>query len=484
MAKYIGLTIGPINKTIFSAKATRELWGASYIFSYIMKTIIRHFKDKREFIIPYTKDNSLFQQGQEVGLFHDNFIFEAESGDYEELGKIIKKVLQDLGHEIDKKLSITGTYDYLQSYFQLYYCEIENSGSYKDVANEISDILGVLELESKFLPEEEDDKKQNKHFNPLFSFLYRVNRSFLTEDAYLKNHCFPSILEISGEKKTGYLDWSNVQTDDEYEENSNTLESLRRNNPGKFKNYHKYIAIIQADGDNLGEYINSLKNNDEYGQLSKTLFDFIISAKTMIQNFGGETIYGGGDDLLFFSPIKSGNKNVFDLVDDIGSIFDNLFKDSEHPPTLSFGISITYYKSPMGESLENAGRYLFEKSKSFDSKNAITFGVEKHSGQTFTSTIGKNSNVYSIFREIISNDSNDNMLSSVIYKINTHKNIISTIKTDKDRLKNYFDNFYNEDIHKGYKPFFNELVNLLFYVKDIKNVTSILRLKKFLEGGN
>ena len=74
MAKYIGLTIGPINKTIFSAKATRELWGASYIFSYIMKTIIRHFKDKREFIIPYTKDNSLFQQGQEVGLFHDNFI--------------------------------------------------------------------------------------------------------------------------------------------------------------------------------------------------------------------------------------------------------------------------------------------------------------------------------------------------------------------------------------------------------------------------
>ncbi len=42
--KYIALTIGPIYKTLSSAKKTRELWGGSYIFSYIMKQIISEFK--------------------------------------------------------------------------------------------------------------------------------------------------------------------------------------------------------------------------------------------------------------------------------------------------------------------------------------------------------------------------------------------------------------------------------------------------------
>ncbi|NFP65947.1 type III-B CRISPR-associated protein Cas10/Cmr2, partial [Clostridium botulinum] len=57
---YIGVTIGPIYKTIQLAKHTGELWASSYMFSYIMKNIIKEilkeFEDKNiknRFIVPY-----------------------------------------------------------------------------------------------------------------------------------------------------------------------------------------------------------------------------------------------------------------------------------------------------------------------------------------------------------------------------------------------------------------------------------------------
>ncbi|MFW2427635.1 type III-B CRISPR-associated protein Cas10/Cmr2, partial [Aliarcobacter butzleri] len=55
--KYIALTIGPIYKTLKNSKKTRELWGGSYIFSYIMKQIILKFED-RDFVTPYIKDKT------------------------------------------------------------------------------------------------------------------------------------------------------------------------------------------------------------------------------------------------------------------------------------------------------------------------------------------------------------------------------------------------------------------------------------------
>ncbi|MFK5976152.1 MAG: type III-B CRISPR-associated protein Cas10/Cmr2 [Sulfurovum sp.] len=101
--KYIALTIGPIYKTLQNAKKTRELWGGSYIFSYIMKEIIRPFKD-REFIVPYVKDETLFDTGKGVGLFHDRFIFEAPNDTKESVESRVDEVLLKLSK--DSKIDI------------------------------------------------------------------------------------------------------------------------------------------------------------------------------------------------------------------------------------------------------------------------------------------------------------------------------------------------------------------------------------------
>lgn len=83
---YIGLTIGPIVETIGNAKQTGELWASSYLFSYIMKNIIKTLivkdrevnKDREQneklenrFILPCIDDilNKLSKNEMEQNLF-------------------------------------------------------------------------------------------------------------------------------------------------------------------------------------------------------------------------------------------------------------------------------------------------------------------------------------------------------------------------------------------------------------------------------
>ena len=54
--KHTAITLGPIYKTFMYAKKTRELWAASYLFSYLMKTLIVAFKtadNDIDIIIPF-----------------------------------------------------------------------------------------------------------------------------------------------------------------------------------------------------------------------------------------------------------------------------------------------------------------------------------------------------------------------------------------------------------------------------------------------
>jgi len=67
---YIALTIGPIYKTLANSKKPSELYSSSFVFSYIMKQIIKEFKT-RKFIVPYIEDDSIFDDSLDIGLFHD-----------------------------------------------------------------------------------------------------------------------------------------------------------------------------------------------------------------------------------------------------------------------------------------------------------------------------------------------------------------------------------------------------------------------------
>jgi CRISPR-associated protein Cmr2 len=378
MKRYIALTIGPIYKTLNSAKKTRDLWGGSYLFSFVMKQIISKFKD-RAFIVPFVGDD-IFKQS-EVGLFHDRFIFEAQSGDKTKL----EDVVDDIVTSLENKMKIEK--DFLKNYLQISIVEKE----LEDGENPILKLTPYLDSKELFFKVSQYDKN-------LLQERLQGDNVYLKKEAFGENRSFASLPEIA---------LSDIITDDIRKKiNSDDELTVYEDDEVKkvLKPYHKYIAIVHADGDNMGKVVESLKTEDDYTNFSKNLFNYCSISHKLIKEYGGETIFAGGDDLLFFAPVVKDDKTIFNLTDDISTEFDKLFKDANiqiketgKQATLSFGVSITYYKFPLYEALEKSRDLLFCQAKSKE-KNNIAFILTKHSGQSFGGILPKsNKDIYKSF---------------------------------------------------------------------------------------
>ncbi len=416
--KYIALTIGPIYKTLSNAKKPKELWSGSYFFSYLMKKIIEKFKD-RKFITPYIKDNSIFEESS-IGLFHDRFIFESKEEDIELLSKVIDTCLQDISDKLHIELKS------LKEYLQIHYDEF----NLDDNKNPILEIMPYLDTKELFF------KVSSDADNSLIKKL-RAKDNFLLD-------------------------------------NKKIVDDLKQ------LTYHKYYCIVHADGDNMSEIIADKTNIEN---ISRNLFEYCKVSDKLIADFGGQTIFAGGDDLLFFAPVvgKDGS-SIFTLCEKISEDFKSRLK----PATLSFGISINYIKYPLYEALENSREQLFKYAKE-DKKDNIAFRVTKHSGQSFDTVVYKGDvNIYDKFLAFVENIANTkddtNFLHSIHHKIDTHKIVLQKIMTEKEKLKNFFDNYFNKEEHEEYREFFSTLIDFMYVSQDLKLVYATLRFMKFVKG--
>jgi CRISPR-associated protein Cmr2 len=299
---------------------------------------------------------------------------------------------------------------------------------------------------------------------------------------------FPSILEIS----TQALDTSNISLDDDTIEDEQIWEKLNNQNKDKLKIHHKYIAIVQADGDSIGEIIKQIAKDGskKIKEFSKALSSFSLLAAQEIANYKGVPVYTGGDDLLFFAPVANGTENIFSLIKKLDDIFDDQvkkkFNETKPQASMSYGVSISYYKYPMHEALNTARDLLFNKAKQ-KPKNAIAFKVLKHSGQVFEAIMHKP--LDNKFKKLLKEDKGL-VINSLIYKFDKHKILLEeSLKAKTNaKLENFFDNFYNEDIHNESRVFINNVKDLLQevytnnkdFTKTINQVSAQLRFVKFL----
>jgi len=482
--KYIALTIGPIYKTLQNAKSTREIWGASYFFSYVMKKIIEKLIDRgineEEFITPFV-DKEKLNLKNGVGLFHDRMIFKSDKLNKENFEKLVNEVLKNIEKNSNNYLN----YEFLKNYLQIHIIELDKK--FKNPILDISPYLDSAELMFQ---------AQLNSENRLLQFIKdRLRGSFLAQDAYGKNKIsFPSLPKIALN--------SFVKEIDENVDEQKFMDNLITKYSKEIKPYNKYIAIVQADGDNMGAILEKIGDKkEELKNFSKALFEFCENATQDVENFNGKMIYAGGDDLLFFAPIANDKKTIFELLDEISNDFnkkiENIVSDLklEKKPSISFGLSITYYKFPLQEARDNAVNLLFNKAKN-EPKNQIAYQVIKHSGQTFESIINKD-NLFNDFLNVIKfDDTNDaNFLHSIYTKIDKYKivlnsmiNICENEECIKKKLEAFFKNNFNEQEHKKYDKFFKDLINFITKVyssnKDEKFefIYSTLRLKKFLLG--
>ena len=324
---YTALTIGPIIASLNKAHKTREIWAASYLFSHLMEMIINNLLTdgvkENQFILPYPKarDFDIKNEFKRAGIFPDRLVLKSEDGLFDKLDKASEDAIKEIVNYFNAA-NKKDTSDYFNKYLRTNIIEIEET-ELSDEANvivEINKLLANTELQSRLIAED-----------PMYfeTFLEKIYDAGLFTDIFGKGHSYPSIIEIATRGlKLPKNYFSNL--DDEKE----LWEKLRKdkNYNDKLKTAHKYIAIIQADGDNVGKLIKQIYDTNPalITEFSKTLSQFSFEAVKVITEYGGEPIYAGGDDLLFFAPVITKDKNVFYLLRNLDCLFNKFILSNKN----------------------------------------------------------------------------------------------------------------------------------------------------------
>ena len=428
---YIAFTIGPIYETMSYCKKTRELWAGSYFFSYFMKVFISKIfgENDIEFLLPYV-NKTVLDKSYEVGVFHDRFIAKS-SKSKETLKQILEDRYKETVHEmaefIDFKKKIDMTYKALSSYLQHSYIiatedELISATGKENIIFAIDAILDSMELEysfdfenstKKFTISKNDYKNApDGKVNPVAKLQYQAQR--LKDEIKHTDLIFKTIPEIAlasivDTKKFKDFDFETFKNDDDIEKYEEFYKQFEEDD--NFKPHHKYYAVISGDGDNMGKTIRELfnDNSSKITNLSKNIYSYItddISLAKTFDEFGGMLIYAGGDDLLGFAPVfgKDG-RSIFELLEELSKRFTNKV---DKGVSLSFGVSINYYKYPMIEAINQAHSLLHDAKKhnTNDKKGSLALSLTKHSGQTFEGVFFIHDDVFKRYKKLFIDELN------------------------------------------------------------------------------
>lgn len=428
---YTGIVIGPIFQTIDRARKTREMWSSSFIFSYLSEKLVEAFnsdqaKNQLAVLSPHfeTRTNK-----SGAGLYPDRIILQHLDKDNapNTIRTIVKTVFQQLCKDIYDR---SKQYDRLEEYKLI---EETLASFFKLNAQTIHVEAGenIIETISPFLDSIEQVPQiydLSKFENSLGHFLLHATLknkdngnkvSFLLEHAMGTNHeKFPSLIEIATRdlqelngtefKKAIEKHFKKINTGIRSGEDAQLFQDLTNIFGAKFLHQHRHIAIVHADGDNIGAVLKAIGDQpEEIKKFSKFLYDFALDATNQIIKYGGLPVYVGGDDVFFIAPVSRTSPNSIDedlsptilhLLQILDKKFTKAFRDlvpkikalekleaSEDfkQPTLSFGVNIEHVKSPLYEGIRQSRRLLLEIAKDkdrFPDKHVIALRQATHSG--------------------------------------------------------------------------------------------------------
>jgi len=271
-------------------------------------------------------------------------------------------------------------------------------------------------------------------------------------------------------------------------------KAYNKNGNKLFMDYHKYIVIIHADGDNIGKIVKAVGNTvSDIPRFSNALLEYSAKATEIVVKYGGAPVYMGGDEMLFFAPVCNRNvesiqqrKTIFELIDDLDKNFeediakkfkkdiDRYYSSQSTPqnekvyPTLSYGLAITFHKFPLYEAIKMSSNLLREiKNNYLSEKNTVNIKLMKHSGQLLPINISKslknNTNLWNAFLALIASTNNStDFLSSFTYKAHTLKPLIAhAARISEERLHHLFRNSFNEN-YKTNEIFYKTLVTFIY----------------------
>ena len=496
-SSYMGLTIGPIYNTLLQVRRTRAVWAASYFFSWFIKQVVdRSKKAGLSIILPYSE--KIYAGSFGAGLYADRVYFDLKGSAKSELELILNQILDELSEDISKH---TGKdkkdiLHYLHEYLNLHITESHISNK-DEILYKLNDDLDQKELFTNAPLHNEDNFLLEYLDTPLSVF------TRLAEDAFGKSRGlrFKCIAEIA----TGTLRGLNTLQYDiiaqatlsnkkSKSEDIDFIDAVQNNEDlsGFLKPHHKYYTVLYADGDNIGNLLKKISHDFSALQtFSRHLFDFGLRAEQVIRNFGGCAIYLGGEDILAFLPLayspeaNAYTHNLLDLIHLLDVEFEETLgryakEINVNPPSLSYGLMSAYVKFPLKEAMHTAHGLLEELKNNklkFPGKNTIGWRLQKHSGQYLQCFIDKTKTCsWSALRSITieytkeidydqtkKEPENARLLSGVIHRLQDPLfTDVFYLAVREERLEPFFNNFFNEGIHKttGTEKFLTDLRGL------------------------
>ena len=389
--KYYGITIGPINATLALAAKPAGLWYASYMFSDITRMLCAYLsaKDGVSILSPYYEKN---EPTDGIGSYHDRVLFSVDVDDPEDMDSFVQEVIQrvktgvgnrlarDLGHgeDKDKTEKITA---YMHRYLCIHYLSVSDAEKGdKSVGEALSAYLDTLELYEN-IPESGGEN----YLLTMFGVMEEGSDQDTASNKNIKNSELVKRILNTGKK--------NFQL---FEKGRNRIKNLAYiSGAGKTKKKHgeeipdtggwkkwKYYAVVQADGDNLGEAGRMIGDDLKISEICKR---YTKRCAKLIGEKGGMAIFAGGDDLLFLAPVQNRDgETLFTLCSKISEIYMEEFKEVNDKlsgiaqTSLSMGIAVSYWKFPLYEALKKAKDQLFQCAKK--TKNTLAIVLNKSGG--------------------------------------------------------------------------------------------------------
>lgn len=476
MIKYTAINIGPIIGTISLAKRPRELWTASYLFSFLMECIIDEIVKTDAKIISPALLTSVKDVKKTVGLYPDRVFVKSECSD----GFDAQRVIDAAFVVFTNKTGIG------REYINVMHVTIKDKDS-KWVIKELNHLLDCTELFNRTIANEQWEKVQN--------LIKKKQKSQLFEHATdsFESFYIPMLAELASVQLSSInIKWHDLvlearkASDDD---DDNFYYRIRESYKTQFRSFHKYFCVIQADGDNMGKIVSAL-DLDKIKKLSVALLQYGSEASKLIEKYGGLPIYAGGDDLLFIAPVVTeydlDEKNnvislrcIFDLITEIDKLYKKEVEDvlgtlgrpkdgdnKELHTSNSYGLSISYYKYPLYEALKSARELLFDKAKNVDGKNAIAWCLRKHSGSGFVGSLCKNSDVYTSFSDLMRTSVDESTVSAIAHKLRENQDLLDIVRRSgrKDRIEAFYNKVMEESPlnDKSYKGVTRNLLWKLF----------------------
>ena len=518
---FIALVLSPITDTITRARKTRELWAASFVFSRLMYQLLAHRPGAATVVAPAFDPEKMHAYG--AGIYHDRCIVQLPEGAEIDVGNWIAKARKALAGELgtsEGKLKNLVKIDALSASWEP--GQLAATAQGKDAKRKTDDAIAIhrinrlldnLELRPVYIPEETEDglvDLLNKKIQKLYALGHQKGTSLFLP---MKNNTvgrLPSLPEIGLRELWEHKDERirNIYkrivqqpTDDritaltalggrgkdlkskveqlvyegafptEYLEDSQLFNELffqylkqelnqTEDLKGTIKFRHKYVAVVQLDGDGLGKAITRISADDpdgsKFNAFSRRLLQYADAAVKMVVDYGGLPIYAGGDDLLFLAPVAMPDSGTATNVLSLCANLDELFREKMEDKllTISGGVFISYYKFPLGEAVkaaadlehqakkfaiyDNSNRPEEEKNtddwKPTYKKQAITLEVRKHSGQTFGTTFHLGSCSFSKLEKIItgSDQIDESFLTAAMHRLESMPALLAAVAKDAD----------------------------------------------------